>query len=296
MAKVSKRYPKTTGVVAEGVCEHTYTTRISLPSYSGKIRTKAKDKEVQGFKNNQAKFMSGTVCKTCEAYLIFSKVSPSVKGIVESLGVSPLPEITGSYSQRAWAERIRHEYLISLISWGVASIPNQSILEYFNSSEVKEYTSEELKKEISNFDKILLHLSDGGGYLRHILDKEINSGTPSIRLRRLLVMRFIFFLNSNVLLENRHTAWIMREKRGYSAPFSNFNNIPPREFLSLSHAINYSLQNVKEYERLVELFSERVYDRDKLVIDSLPESEDLLSKLDMLKVFRSLNPEKEMPF
>jgi hypothetical protein len=296
MTKASKRYPRTTGVVANGVCGHSYTTRIGLPSYYGKICTKAKDKEVEGFKKNQADFMAKSICKTCRSDAILSQVTPLVKGVLESLGLPSLPDITGSYSQRAWAEQLRSDYLVSLISWGFAGVPTQSVFEYMNSHDAEEYTSPELLEQIACFDKIMDYLPPDRGYLSHVMKKEMETGSPLIRLRRLLVMRAIFKLNSGVILETRHTVWIMREKRGYTQFLSIFNNIPPKEFLSLSYVITKSLNNVEDYERLVESLSERVFERDKPIIDSIDKSENIINKLDMLNVFRTLSPEKEFPF
>jgi hypothetical protein len=298
MAKVSKKYPKTTGVSAEGSCGHSYSSRISISAYAGTKCTKAKDIQVRNSKRAQIKFMNRSLCKTCEANIIFANITPAADGIFQALGFPALPEITGSHSQKAWAEKIRYGYISSLIYWIVSSVPSQSNLEYFDSVKIDTYNSEELELEISNFTNILNNLEDSGGYLRHTLERELSQGDPQIKLRRLLVMRFVFSRNLNMLFDDRHTVWIMREKRGQSSipMLANFNNISPGAFLSLSRVVNFSLKNVAEYEKVVEILSQQVLDKDKSIIDSLPNHSDALEKLDMLQVYHSLSPKEEMPF
>lgn len=291
MRKGTKRkvYKKTKGISYKGVCGHDYTTRIGLGSLAGKFISKNNNLELERREIEQKKFMSEISCGNCLATELLENVEKSNKGILDSLGVAALPQISGSLGQRAWAERIRNDHLRHLVYWATSSTGSTSILEYINTSNKdKPVLNEKIKAAIANFKKTKEYI-EGESYLGRLLASELDTGTDRTVLKRLLITRYILEINMRFFSETRHTAWIMYEKRGNGSHNVRLIPIPPTVFYTISHLVYDDLSSLSEYDKVINSLSKRASKADKELLNTIPETHTPVEKAELLSVYYKLS-------
>jgi hypothetical protein len=292
-----RKYPKSVGVKIKAICGHNYTNRIDLTDLwylNPEEFEKKRDSLISKTENALAK----RECNNCLGKQEIEIIRKANNGIMDSLGLPRFSPIeTGSYGQKAWAERVRSNHLQHLLFFSVSLVGAMTISEYIimgKSCESMEY-EEAIKKSLKKFRKITKHISEVG-YLGYVFSSEL-SDNDFLALRRLLIVRHLVKENLLFFQEYRHTSWIMHEKNGKNPYNTRFKHISPNVYFALAIALMESLPSIEAYESLFESMSERARVETKEILDSLDDRMSPAEKMELVKVYLSLKgTEAEPPF
>lgn len=291
------KYPKSVGVKIIALCGHSYTSRLNLTDF-WYLGEKEFNQKRDSLVAKTSLSLSKNDCNNCLGKQEIETIRKANDGIMDSLGLPRLsPIATGSYGQKAWAERVRSNHLQHLLLFSVTLVGAVSIAEHIlmnKSYEDSEY-EQGIKKSLKRFRKISKHISEVG-YLGYVFGADLN-GEDFSTLRRLLIVRYLVKENMLFFQEHRHTSWIMHEKNGKNPYNARFKHLSPNVYFALMVTLSESLPSIEEYESLLESMSERAGSETKGVLNTLGADLSPKEKMELLKVYLSLKgKELEPPF
>lgn len=297
MQPLPDKKPKSVGVKIKGSCGHSYTHRIDLQDISY-LESTAYDTEKNKAIEKVSRILSARDCNNCMGKQEIESIKTANDGIMDALGLARLSPIeTGSYGQKAWAERVRSSHLQHIILLSISLVGGMSTAEYMIfGSQYKDRTyPDTIKQSLDKFRDIKTHISEVG-YLGYVFTSDLD-GPDSTLLRRLLLVRYLIKENLLFFKEHRHTAWIMHDKTGKNPYNTRFKHVPPTLYFSIMVALAEEFDSVEEYESLIEALSERARPEIKEVVGSLDPTMSPAEKMDLVRVYLSLRgKDMEPPF
>lgn len=111
-----RKFPKTTGIRAEGKCGHEFDTRIPLDQFGGQFRTPENIASVDHLIKRQQDELKKHTCPTCHALDVTEIHQQSEYALTQWLGVDPLPVLKGSKREIGFAMEVRHNALIRMLA------------------------------------------------------------------------------------------------------------------------------------------------------------------------------------
>jgi hypothetical protein len=130
-----RKFPRTTGIRAEGKCGHEYDKRMPLDSYAGKFRTPENVAKVDAIIKEYQEHLKTSVCPTCHALNSTEMHEQQGAALTRWLGVDPLPELKGTKRTIGFAMEIRHDAMLRLLrsrrQSGMSLLGTSSVVQAF---------------------------------------------------------------------------------------------------------------------------------------------------------------------